>query len=60
MFKGNNKDARATSMLPLLLTFNKFVNHFSGFSITALNNNISSIETLTIITLEKGVKYVQS
>ena len=60
MFKGNNKDARATSMMPLFLTFNKFVNHFSGFSITALNKKIPSIETLTIGTLEKGVKYVQS
>ena len=34
MLKGNDRDTRTTSMMPLLLTLNRFVNPFSVFSIT--------------------------
>ena len=33
MLKGNDKDTRMTSMMPLLLTLNRFVNPFPVFSI---------------------------
>ena len=39
MFRGNNKDARTTSMMPLLLTLNGFVNPFSFEQVNSVDRN---------------------